>query len=132
VKFVKEGGKLQEVPVIHRRDEVSFWATSKFKVSGDADLMKTWSLEVLPFIPPDVLFYNYLLNGIPWANKADEEAKKRPQPVYFFSLSYFLMHYNNMLILFRILLITLQRYRRKPNVMHELRECGICFILTTQ
>ena len=91
VKFVKEGGKLQDVPVIHRRDEVSFWATRMFKVSGDADLMKTWSLEVLPFVPPDVLFYNFLLNGLPWANKADEEAKKRPLTVYFL---FFILFFN--------------------------------------
>jgi len=104
VKFVKEGGKLANVPEIHRRDEVSFWATRMFKVSGDANLIKNWALDVLPFVPHDVLFYNYLLNGLPWANKADEEANKRPLTVCFLFFILFFMHYNNMFILNRILI----------------------------
>jgi hypothetical protein len=72
IKFVKEGGLLSDVPAIHRRDKVCFYASLNQKVVAGVSPCENWRQEILPHIPMDVLFMGFMTGNVGHKISSDE------------------------------------------------------------
>jgi len=66
--FVQTGGPLQEVPILHRRDQVCFYAS----MTGSFSFEK-WATDILPHIPLDVLHMGFITGNIGHKIYAEQE-----------------------------------------------------------